>query len=92
MHSETYLKRLQWRCRRGMLELDLLFVPFVAQHLPLLDDGQMQALDVLLNMTDPQLWQLLQTPSQAANSAQQDLLSLLSGMNNRQPSCQPSQL
>ena len=26
------LARMRWKCRRGMLELDLLLVPFVADH------------------------------------------------------------
>ncbi|SIS91875.1 succinate dehydrogenase assembly factor 2 [Neptunomonas antarctica] len=29
MYSEVDIRRLTWQSRRGMLELDLLFVPFV---------------------------------------------------------------
>ncbi|MEH6469823.1 MAG: succinate dehydrogenase assembly factor 2 [Halopseudomonas sp.] len=29
MYSETDINRLRWHCRRGMLELDVLLVPFL---------------------------------------------------------------
>ncbi|MBY4676777.1 FAD assembly factor SdhE [Marinobacterium arenosum] len=30
-YSEEDIRRLTWQCRRGMLELDVLFVPFMEQ-------------------------------------------------------------
>jgi antitoxin CptB len=29
MYSETDINRLRWHCRRGMLELDVLLIPFL---------------------------------------------------------------
>ena len=52
-------RRMEWRCRRGMLELDLLFVEFVKQHLAKLSDAQMLALDKLLDLPDNELWALV---------------------------------
>ena len=37
MADETELKRLYWHSRRGMLELDVLLVPFVQEVYPGLD-------------------------------------------------------
>ena len=31
MYSDEDVRRLTWQCRRGMLELDVLFVPFMEQ-------------------------------------------------------------
>lgn len=31
MYSEEAIRRLEWQSRRGMLELDVLFVPFVRE-------------------------------------------------------------
>ena len=33
MVSELEYKRIAWHSRRGMLELDLILVPFVEEHL-----------------------------------------------------------
>ena len=32
MYSEEDIRRLTWQSRRGMWELDLLFVPFMEKH------------------------------------------------------------
>ncbi len=32
MYSEEDIRRLAWQSRRGMWELDLLFVPFMEKH------------------------------------------------------------
>ena len=50
--TNTAVRRMAWRCRRGMLELDLLFVDFVKNHLPQLTDKQISALDKLLDLPD----------------------------------------
>jgi antitoxin CptB len=61
MHkAEIYQsKRLLWRCRRGLLELDIMLGKFVAQQYQELNQIQMQALDDLLSMPDNQFLDLL---------------------------------
>ena len=56
---DAALRRMEWRCRRGMLEMDLLFVDFVSSHLPSLSDAQITALDKLLDLPDNELWNLV---------------------------------
>jgi len=51
--------RLRWRCRRGMLELDLVLAAFLAQGYAQLNDTQKQQFDRLLNETDPNLYDWL---------------------------------
>lgn len=48
----TDLSRLKWRCRRGLLELDLLFNRFVDDRYLSLDADMQQAFWSLLNETD----------------------------------------
>jgi antitoxin CptB len=53
--SEQY-KRLIWSSRRGMLELDLMLVPFVEQCFPQLDDYHQQLYIRLLTSEDMDLF------------------------------------
>jgi antitoxin CptB len=57
-HSET-MSRLRWRCRRGMLELDLLLQGFVDGHYALLDEGEQGLFIQLLELTDQELFDYL---------------------------------
>ena len=48
--------RLRWACRRGMLELDVLFMPFVDEAYDDLDAKQQEAFRRLLTCDDPDLF------------------------------------
>ncbi|TLU59903.1 succinate dehydrogenase assembly factor 2 [Thalassotalea litorea] len=48
--------RLRWACRRGMLELDVLFMPFVDEAWDHLNDEQKQVFERLLECDDPELF------------------------------------
>jgi antitoxin CptB len=52
-------RRLAWRCRRGMLELDIVLQQFVAQYFNQLTLTELQAFDELLAMPDNDLWNVL---------------------------------
>ena len=58
---------LRWRCRRGMLELDLLLEQFVKTSLKHLQDNEMQALDRLLDYPDQVMLELLMLQSSSAD-------------------------
>ncbi len=51
--------RLQWQCRRGMLELDLLLQQFLEQDYHNLDAQQRQTFSVLLESPDQLLLEYL---------------------------------
>lgn len=51
--------RLRWRCRRGMLELDLILKEFLDKGYDLLDAKQRQLLDAMLEYPDQLLFDLL---------------------------------
>ncbi|GGA99656.1 FAD assembly factor SdhE [Agarivorans gilvus] len=48
--------RLKWACRRGMLELDVLFMPFVDEAYDALSEHQKQVFKRLLACDDPDLF------------------------------------
>lgn len=50
------LARLRWACRRGMLELDVLLLPFVDQAFDTLTFQQQETLERLLTCDDPDLF------------------------------------
>jgi len=53
------LNRLRWRCRRGLLENDLLIERFFAQHGSCITPGQAEGLQALTNLADNDLLDLL---------------------------------
>ena len=62
---DTEYARLKWRCRRGMLELDLLLRPFVEEVYPTLSDEEQHQFHTLLDLQDQELLECLmlqQTP------------------------------
>lgn len=50
--SEVELRRLSWRCRRGMLELDIVLQRFAEHQLATLDVAELSAFDILLDFPD----------------------------------------
>ncbi|NQZ22207.1 MAG: succinate dehydrogenase assembly factor 2 [Colwellia sp.] len=48
--------RLRWACRRGMLELDVLFMPFIEEAYDLLSTKEKQVFERLLAEQDPELF------------------------------------
>lgn len=58
MPSSANDSALKWRCRRGMLELDIIFNDFIKNSYHHLDDKQKQLLDQLLDYPDQLLFDL----------------------------------
>lgn len=57
--ADVQLRRLAWRCRRGMLELDIVLQRFIAQHFDGLTWAQLKAFDDLLELPDNDFWTLI---------------------------------
>lgn len=55
----VYLQRVRWRCRRGLLELDIVLGRFIDKHYLALDEAQRQAFDELLDLPDTEFWDLI---------------------------------
>lgn len=68
------LERVRWRCRRGLLELDIVLGRFVETYYAQLDETGRQAFDTLLDMPDTVLWDMVAGRQEAAQNGQQVLL------------------
>ena len=53
------LSKLKWRCRRGLLENDLLIERFFSRHEASLTEAQARALERLMDLSDNDLLDLL---------------------------------
>ena len=66
-------RRIAWRCRRGLLELDIVLQRFVVQHYDGLSAAELSAFDTMLELPDNDFWTLVSsenvTPSDAATLA-----------------------
>jgi antitoxin CptB len=51
--TDEEVRRLSWRCRRGLLELDIVLQRFAAHYLADLTQNELVALDGLLDLRLP---------------------------------------
>jgi antitoxin CptB len=51
--------RLQWKCRRGLLELDLVLAQFLERQAPAMSAAELAAFDELLDYPDTELWDVV---------------------------------
>jgi len=56
MISPQRKAKITWHCRRGMLELDLIFQRFLKQSLDVMTEEQLDDFENLLNYPDPDLY------------------------------------
>ena len=75
--TPTELNRLRWRCRRGMLENDLILTRFLDARGGGITDQEVVALDRLLELSDNELWDLLAGRQEPADAAVKPLLDVL---------------
>ena len=77
MVTRTELNRLRWRCRRGMLENDLILTRFLDLRGEGITDQEVVALDRLLELSDNELWDLLAGRQEPVDVAVKPLLDAL---------------
>ncbi len=53
------LARIRWRCRRGMLENDLILTRYLDARGAALDEARVVMLDRLLDLPDNELWDVI---------------------------------
>lgn len=56
MTNNAQLNRLKWACRRGMLELDVLLLPFFDEVYLTLSEDDQKIFERLLTCDDPDLF------------------------------------
>ena len=69
------LQRLRWRCRRGLLELDIVLGRFVAAHYATLSVNEREIFEEFLDMPDNPLWDMISGSKDAVSAEQAELLA-----------------
>ena len=75
--SDERLRRLTWRCRRGMRELDQLLGAWLAQAWPQASASQQTTFDRLLDCEDDAIWDWLMGRAQPDCPALAELIQLI---------------
>jgi antitoxin CptB len=75
--DERRLARIRWRCRRGMLENDLVLARYLDARGGALTAGQAEMLDRLLDLPDQALWDLI---ARRADPADPGILPLVEAL------------
>ncbi len=76
MKSKEF-ERARWRCRRGMLELDIILQRFMDAHYCQLSADELQQFDRLLILPDNDLWDLICARETLQEESLMPVLSLL---------------
>ncbi|MBI3546597.1 MAG: succinate dehydrogenase assembly factor 2 [Gammaproteobacteria bacterium] len=72
--DDRKLERLRWRCRRGLLELDVLLLNFLEQRYPHLSLPEQNAFDKLLAIPDDTLFAYLQSNQKPLDNELRELV------------------
>ena len=80
------INRLSWASRRGMLELDLMFLPFLEKIYPTLDLDDQKRYWKLLECEDQDLWSWL---LKSKVSGDPDLQKIIGIIRDTRPSTRP---
>ena len=75
--DQAALNRLRWRCRRGMLENDLILTRFLDSRGEGLTEAELAALESILQLNDNDLWEVLSGRQEPADAAVIPLLERL---------------
>lgn len=77
MNKECTTRPIQWACRRGMLELDLLFEAYLAHAYPLANQEEQALFRQLLSETDQDLFDWIIHRKTPPNTAYTSLITHL---------------
>lgn len=77
MVDSTELNRLYWHSRRGMLELDVLLVPFVREVYPTLDERDRERYRKLLECEDQDMFGWFMQRAEPEDADLQRMVSMI---------------
>ena len=69
--------RLKWKCRRGLLELDLVLERFLQHGAGTLDEASLEILNEILDYEDNDLWDIVNGRSEDYPPRHKGLVDLL---------------
>jgi len=67
MYKPEEKARIKWACRRGMLELDVVIMPFFDECFDLLSEAEQEDFVALLQCDDPDLFNWLMRHGRSEN-------------------------
>ena len=70
-------ERARWRCRRGLLELDIVLQRFMDEHYARLNETELQQFETLLDLPDNDLWEMIALRKEMEDRSLQPVLRLL---------------
>ncbi|SFE20957.1 succinate dehydrogenase assembly factor 2 [Nitrosomonas sp. Nm166] len=70
-------ERARWRCRRGLLELDIVLLRFMDRYYMQLDEQGLEQFEQLLALPDNDLWDLITSKQVTTNDNLRQVLELL---------------
>ncbi len=70
-------KELQWKSRRGMKELDILFEHYLFEHYPQADDVHKLAFEAIAEMQDPKITDYLFERDTPTSPAVVDIINIM---------------
>jgi antitoxin CptB len=74
------IKRLRWRCRRGMRELDQLMLRFLDQRWATADDLERRNFLILLDTEDDKLWRWFMGRERPENENLEAIVTLIADL------------
>jgi len=75
--TRAEMNRLRWRCRRGLLENDLVLERFLERHGRDLEGERLSAFKALLDYADDELWGIVSGRSECREPALFEVVGLL---------------
>lgn len=78
-YTPQHKARLRWACRRGMLELDVLLMPFMDAGYDALSDQQKAIFERLLACDDPDLFAWFMGHQQCDDNELNGMLNIILG-------------
>ena len=70
-------EKLKWKCRQGLLELDLMLARYMERHATEMTDGEAAALGELLDLPDNDLWEIVSRRCERYEARQRPLVKRL---------------
>src|SRR5574340_1673248 len=77
IHDPVLMQRMRWRCRRGLLELDIVLARFVDTRYLQLNEIERRAFESLLDLSDHALWDMIARRREAPDGEQQAVLEII---------------
>ncbi|MDP3561475.1 MAG: succinate dehydrogenase assembly factor 2 [Legionellaceae bacterium] len=82
MLSEQKKSKLKWHCRRGMLELDLIFGRFLERRLNSMTEADYDGFERFLSHSDPDLYAWLMGYDVPSDLESKQFVTLIHTINN----------